>query len=153
MNGSGGALSSTSLGGASVMGVTVGDFNADGRLDIAAAGNGSSVVHVYLNQGPTNFPTFTTTTLFSSIALPVGIVSKDLDGDSDLDLAIANSGTNTVAFYSNNGTGVFSLQSVVSTGGSGSSTVGIDAGDLDRDGDNDVVVTLRNQNQVQVLPQ
>jgi hypothetical protein len=151
MNGSGSSLFNAGLPGAPVTGVTVGDFNGDGRRDIAAAGFGGHVVHVYLNQGPTNFPNFLMTTLSSLGSSPIGIASADLDGDSDLDLAVTNRDSNTVALLSNNGAGGFLPLGTVSTGGLGSSTFGIEAGDLDRDGDRDIVVALRNQNQIQVL--
>ena len=129
--------------------MTVGDFNGDGRRDIAAADYGANLVNVYLNQGPTNFPSFSTITLNSSITEPISIVSTDFDGDSDLDLAIANLSNNTVAFFSNDGAGGFFLQSVVSTGGIGN--YGLEAGDFDGDGDKDVAVTLYSQNQIRIL--
>ena len=58
MNGTGGVIQTTLLSGVGVIGVTVGDFNGDGRKDIAAAGFTGNSVHVYLNQGPTQFPGF-----------------------------------------------------------------------------------------------
>jgi hypothetical protein len=66
---------------------------------------------------------------------PFSIFAADFDGDGDVDLATANSGSEDVSVLLNDGTGVFTASSVcVSSPDPGS----VFAGDLDADGDLDL---------------
>src|SRR5262249_53148108 len=64
---------------------------------------------------------------------PVSIAVGDVSGDGHLDLAVANSGANTVSVLLGNGSGSFGSANHFATGGSiGASSVAI--ADFDRDG-------------------
>jgi len=67
----------------------IGDFNEDGKPDIAFVNNGSKTLNVLLGKGDGTFPTTLTTTL-PSIAAGYGndITAADFDGDGHLDLAV-----------------------------------------------------------------
>jgi hypothetical protein len=124
--------------------IAIGDLNSDGFLDIIIAGsNGTRVTKMYMNNG---------TGIFSLVSPDpfTGISSGDLsladvDNDSDLDLfttGYQQTGiNNTAKLYLNDGTGIFSLNT-------GSTFYPVDAssndfGDIDDDGDLDLIVTGR----------
>jgi FG-GAP-like repeat/Abnormal spindle-like microcephaly-assoc'd, ASPM-SPD-2-Hydin/FG-GAP repeat len=122
--------------------VAVGDFNGDGKLDLAVAnecGSGpscdsSGTVSILLGNGTGNF------TLASSPAVgehPVSVAVGDFNGDGKLDLAVANNGSNTVSILLGDGNGNFTLASSVDTGNNPSSGV---VGDFNGDGKLDLAV-------------
>jgi hypothetical protein len=76
------------------------------------------------------------------------IVSADLDGDGDIDLAVANWTSNSVTVLKNNGSGIFSQSSTVSVG---SNPICITSSDFDGDGDIDLAVTNYSSNTVSIL--
>ena len=66
---------------------------------------------------------------------PLQVIAADIDGDTDMDLAVASANDDEVAWLRNNGSGSFS-RFVIGTTGTGAFTVA--AVDLDGDGDLDV---------------
>jgi hypothetical protein len=75
----------------------------------------------------------------------------DIDGDGDLDILFANSGTGDKArVYINNGAGVFTDETTARNGGLSGSFRGVELGDCDRDGDLDVILA-QDFNKVPIL--
>ena len=68
---------------------------------------------------------------------PVAITSGDLDGDGDLDLAVANDQSDDVSILLGDGAGAFND---AASFGAGNGPVAITSGDLDSDGDLDLAV-------------
>ena len=66
--------------------VAVGDFNGDGKLDVAVANNGSSNVSILLGHGDGTFQP--AVNLDAGVAAPNDIAVADFDGDGKLDVAI-----------------------------------------------------------------
>ena len=120
--------------------VALGDVDGDGDLDLVAADNGvssNSYVPVCLNNG------LGTLTYSHFVLVPPGsdhVVLGDLDADGDLDLVASihptNSGVPTVAVCFNDGTGHYTTIEQMAT-----DTNSLALGDLDNDGDLDLVTT------------
>jgi hypothetical protein len=79
---------------------------------------------------------------------PYSVFCADLDGDTDLDLAVTNELDDNVSILKNNGDGTF--QARVNYG-AGSSPVSVFCGDLDGDGDLDLAVANHGYNNVSIL--
>ena len=134
--------------------VAVGDFNGDGNLDLAVVdycgplgfcGNSPSLVFILLGDGTGNF------TVASSPATgngPTSVAVGDFNGDGNLDLAVANGGSNTVSVLLGDGTGNFTPASSPSAGDNPSSVA---AGDFNGDGNLDLAVTDSLSNTVSIL--
>ena len=122
--------------------VVVGDFNGDGRLDLAVANAGDGTVSVLLGRGDGTFQSPMQYTVgprgrFSQIAV------GDFNGDGQLDLAVSNFGSNNVGVLLGKGDGTFRS--------AGSYKVGANPGavavaDVNGDGKLDVVVANQNCN-------
>src|SRR5437773_56995 len=72
--------------------VAAGDFNGDGKVDLAVATSGSNALSVLLGNGD---GTFQALQIFGAGSGPVSVASGDFNRDGVPDLAVAN-------FYSNN---------------------------------------------------
>jgi FG-GAP-like repeat/Putative Ig domain len=94
----------------SVNSIAVGDFNGDGKLDLAIATvdltvAGSGSVIILLGDGDATF----TQAAGPPISLPSAraIAAADFNGDGNLDLAVTSNGNNTVSILLGNGDGTF----------------------------------------------
>ena len=106
-------------------------------------------VLIYRNNGAGNFTQLTTSPEESG-TFPAGVALADLDGDSDLDLAVTNGGDDTVSILRNNGRGNF-VKEPTSPEATDRSPFGVVATDLDGDGDPDLAVTNQNRHDVTIL--
>jgi len=132
--------------------IAVGDFNGDGKLDLAAANycgddstcnSGAGTVSILLGDGQGNF------NVTSSLAVgqglwPTAMVTGDFTKDGKLDLAVASCSIDhcagspgAVAIFLGDGTGNFALASAPASGPWPWATV---AADFNGDGNLDLVV-------------
>jgi hypothetical protein len=123
--------------------VAIGDFDGDGKPDLAIGNFYSFSASILRNTssgtGNINFATkvdFTTGTNINSVA------AGDIDGDGKPDLAVVNTSGNTVSIFRNasGGSGSIAFDTKVDFT-TGSNPYFVTIGDLDQDGKQDLVVT------------
>jgi len=116
-------------------GVAVGDFNGDGKLDIAVSNVDSFTVSVFLGNGD---GTFTLTATLPTDVYPEPIAVGDFNGDGKLDLVVGNTWSNTLGVYLGNGNGTFGPTRAIAMAGA---PYGLAVADLNHDGKLDLIVT------------
>lgn len=128
--------------------LATGDFDGDGDVDVVVVYG--DAVAVLENDGDGNFSAPVDIHQCRSGALPYSIAVARLDEDDDLDLAISNYFTSDVTILLNNGDGTFdpASGSPIAVGYLPGSVA---AGDLDGDGDTDLVVANEFDNNVTIL--
>ncbi|HET6879384.1 MAG TPA: FG-GAP-like repeat-containing protein [Pirellulales bacterium] len=84
--------------------VVVGDFNHDGKLDIAAANRDAQTISVLLGNGD---GTFQSAVNYQAGGPPNDLTVGDFNGDGNLDLAMTDPVDNIVYVLSGNGHGAF----------------------------------------------
>ena len=129
--------------------IAVGDFDGDGKLDLAVANSGDSTVTVLLGIGAGKFSAAAGSPLAVGNG-PRAIETGDFNGDGKLDLAIANFGASTVTVLLGTGSGSFAAASG-SPFAVGSSPSGIAVGDFNRDGILDLAIANTASNSVTEL--
>jgi predicted nucleotidyltransferase len=129
--------------------VAVGDFNSDSRLDIVVANRDRGNIGLffgYAHEGFLNTPTYSTG--FSS--RPAYVVTGYFDNDTQLDIAVANNGTDNIIVLLGSGFGTFSSQTNYSTG-NGSQPCSIAIGDFNNDSIVDIAVANYGFNNIGVF--
>jgi len=136
--------------------ITLGDFNNDGKMDIAAANacgdklcETNGVVKVMLNYGDGTFARGIQSQSADS-GSSVALTAADFDNDGDIDLAVVNTALNQlgdVTILLGKGNGRLKL---VDAYGLGEVPEFVRSGDFNHDGKVDVAVTT-NSNHVAVL--
>ena len=140
-NGSGGfsaAPTSPETVGVNPFSIAIADLNG-GASDIAVANSVSDNVSILLGGAGGDF------TAATPVAAGDGadaLVARKLDADADVDLAVSNAFSEDTSVLLNDGTAAFT-QPMTSPEGEGGNT-GIGGGDLDGDGDTDLVLTQSN---------
>ena len=119
--------------------IDVADIDGDGDLDIVSASAGDDKIALYENNGEAN-PTFTTVVISTDADGAHDVSIADVDGDGDLDIVSASATDDTIAWYENDGAADPTFTATdIATNADGASSVFV--GDLDRDGDLDIVST------------
>jgi hypothetical protein len=118
------------------------DIENDGDLDlffVNASGSrfGCGQFKIYVNDGAGFYTDGTATRLpVENVCEPMDVAIGDIDGDFDLDIRTAGRGNNTSRLYRNDGAGVFSTVSGIPAD---STAYSYDFGDIDNDGDLDLL--------------
>jgi len=124
---------------------TNGDFNGDGKLDLAVANHGGNNVSVLLGTGTGSFGTATNFSVGSS---PISVTVGDFNGDGKSDLATANHSSSNVSVLLGTGTGSFGPATNFTVGISPRS---VTVGDFNGDGKSDLATANRSSSNVSVL--
>jgi hypothetical protein len=126
------------------------DLNDDMRLDAVAVHRvdlTQNPITTLINGNKTAVPFYTTAVATTGGGQPSVAEAGDFDGDGKPDIAVANSGANSVSILKNDGAGglVPVMQQSGTAVGSGTpEPAGIAVGDLDGDGNLDVVTANTN---------
>jgi FG-GAP-like repeat/Abnormal spindle-like microcephaly-assoc'd, ASPM-SPD-2-Hydin/FG-GAP repeat len=132
--------------GSSPLSVATGDFNGDGKLDLAVANSGSgNNVSILLGNGD---GTFKPAVDYGAGSGPYSVAVGDFNGDGKLDLVVANTNSNNVSILLGNGDGTF--QPAVDYG-VGSEPRAVAVGDFNGDGKLDLAVANTGSSNVSVL--
>ena len=129
--------------------LAIGDFNNDGRADIAVTNYGIDNVGVMLGYGNGNFGeqrTFST----GISSLPRMLVTGDFNNDSQPDIAVANYIGNNVGIFLGYGNGRFSSSTLYPLGDY-ASPKWLTIGDLNNDGRLDIITTNSNDDSLSIL--
>jgi len=115
-----------------------GDFNGDGRLDIAVVNYGTNNVGIlpaYANA------TFSSQMIYATglQSQPISVAVGDFNNDTQFDIVVVNSGSSNIGIFIGNGAGGFSNQTTYPTGDD-TSPVTIAVGDLNNDSLLDIAV-------------
>lgn len=127
-----------------------GDFNGDGKLDIAVSTGGPSSrsgVAVLLGNGDGTFMQATGSPI-SLGQTPFAIVAADFNGDGKLDLAVTDATENAVFVLLGNGDGTFQPPITIPVGNAPDAIV---AGDFNNDGKLDLATANSGDNTVTLL--
>src|SRR2546426_4705552 len=125
--------------------IATGDFNGDGRVDLAVANSQSNDISILIGHSD---GTFAPDSRFPALTTPSSIGVADLNGDGKLDLVVANASTDVVSVLLGNGDGTFGSQACFSVGDAPASLA---IGDLNRDGFPDIVTANKGSGDISTL--
>ena len=108
--------------------IVLGDFNNDGRQDLAVGANGGAAVNVFLGNGDGTF-TAAPNALTTSYAMSLAVA--DVNGDGKLDLIVADANTYKLTTLLGNGDGTFTTGATMTASAQPESVI---VGDWNGDG-------------------
>lgn len=144
--GGGGFSSGTSYpAGANPQAAAFGDFNGDGKPDLALANGSGNSVSILLGSGN---GAFSQPVNYAAGSAPRAVAVGDFNGDGKQDVAVVNSAGNNVSVLLGNGDGTFQPQA---TYGVGTAPSAIVVWDVNLDGKEDLIIANTGSNSVSVL--
>jgi len=114
----------------------IGDFNADGKPDLAVDNVANNTVQIFLGVGDGTFQVGPSFALGQGVSL---VALVDLNNDDKLDLVATDETMGVVSVFLGNGDGTFQAPT---TYGTGASPVAVAVGDFNADGNLDLIVAV-----------
>ena len=127
----------------------VGDFNGDGKMDIATANQETNNVSILLSNGLGQMKSAPNTPIKVG-AMPRALALGDFNGDQNLDLVVANSGANNLTILLGDGTGQFAPLPTPPIK-VGTRPLSVAVADVDGDKKHDLVVVNNTADNISVL--
>jgi hypothetical protein len=127
--------------------IVAGDFNGDGRLDLATANLGSSDISVLLGKGDGTFEAPPGSVVGNYAA---AVVTGDFTGNGNLGVAVLDELSDSVTILPGNGDGTFQ-QSLSVALPQGSGATAIVAADFNNDGRTDLAVADQGLDEVSIF--
>ena len=124
--------------------IAFGDLDEDGDVDVFLGGYVHCFAEVYLNDGTGKFPTPHRELKHPPIVPgnTTSVLLGDFDNDGDLDGLTTGRNNDGAILWLNDGTGTFKSLQLSGLEGARSDRIQTSAGDIDNDGDLDVISTL-----------
>jgi hypothetical protein len=124
-------------------GVSLGDLDQDGKLDIAVVNSGSASVSVFRNTSTSGSISISSKTDFTSGTSPREVVLADVDGDGKLEMAASSNtpASSSLRIFRNTSTSGFISFAANVTFPAGNNALGVALEDVDNDGKVDAAVT------------
>jgi len=122
------------------------DVDKDGHNDLVVASNGNDHVSLWRNDGTGNF---TKTLIYDSADFVLSVTAVDFDHDGDIDVASASFFDGYIRWYENlDGQGYEWQNHTIYVGVQGHY---VSHGDMDGDGDDDLIAVTHAENTVQIF--
>ncbi|MFH2034984.1 MAG: FG-GAP-like repeat-containing protein, partial [Candidatus Zixiibacteriota bacterium] len=128
--------------------ITYGDIDNDGDIDIAVANHFDDKITIHRNNGDGTFANYVE---YITSQGPYSIKMADLNGDQYLDITCGHGSsvsTDTVTVMMNNGDGTFANYQTINVG---NAPLKVNTGDMDGDGDIDIIVANADGTSIQIL--
>ncbi len=137
------------------MSVSAGDFNGDGKLDLAVANYNSNTLSIFMNTTRPGdaVPSFSHKIDFPTGERPISVSTGDFNGDGKPDVAVVNYKSNTVSIFLNTtargaASPTFSSPLVLDAG---IRPVSVAIGDFNGDGKPDIAAANYRSNSISVF--
>jgi hypothetical protein len=128
------------------------DVDGDGDLDVVSANHGSNNLVIWTQGSPGSFSAVIPA--LGGLTAPSDVAGADLNGDGRMDLVAANTGANRLSIFFRNNLGGYPGSPSLSVGNASTgSPVSVAVGDLDGDGEIDLVSANQSTNNVTVFLQ
>ncbi len=126
--------------------VAAADLDGDGDTDVISGSQADQKIAWYENDGARP-PSWTPRTIALNAPAPTSVHAADMDGDGDVDVLVTLEGSDSVVLYENNGdVPPLFFAAVLTDEADGAQSV--TAGDLDGDGDTDVIAASSGDNTI-----